>query len=267
MTALRGIDVRLRLARLFCVTDARVGSGDLSDFAGAIMGAGVDLVQLRDDRASDREKVAALEVLRTAALRSQGLVSVYADPDLAREFGADLLHLAKGRPDAEKARRYVHRWAKIGRSCYTTKDVDVALADPRIDFLTVGPTFAGLPLFGRPPGLDLVRHAAQAAPPSEKGAKPWFAIGGITLANVAQVTQAGARRVAVGRAISAADDPAAAATAFADHLRAAWGDAMEAFTLDAVAREGTFRPIADERSGSTNPRLILDDSADDNRSD
>ena len=222
------------------------------------MNAGVDLIQLRDDRASDSEKLSALDVLRTAALRPQGLVSVYADPDLAREFGADVLHLPKGRPDSDKARRYVHRWAKLGRSCYTTKDVDAALADDRIDFLTIGPTFGGLPLFGRPPGLDLVRYATDLAPPAQAGSKPWFAMGGITLEVLDDVIAAGARRVAVGRAISAADDPAAAATQFADALRAAWGDEMDTFTLDAVAKEGSFRPIADEGDAADRPKLEPD---------
>ncbi|MFT3862112.1 thiamine phosphate synthase [Micropruina sp.] len=234
MTALRGIDVRLRLARLLCVTDARRTTGDLSAFAAGVMGAGVDVVQLRDERASDSDKLSALDVLRTAALRRQGLVSVYADPELAREFGADVLHLPKGRPDAAKARRYVHRWAKLGRSCYTVADVDAALADDDIDYLSVGPAFGGLPLFGRPPGLDLVRHAARAAPPHAAGAKPWFAIGGITLDTLDQVLEAGARRVAVGRAISAADDPEAAAGSFGDRLRAAWGDGMDDFVIDVL---------------------------------
>ena len=101
MTALRGIDVRLRLARLCCVTDGRRVTGDLGGFAAAVMGAGVDLVELRDDRASDTEKLSALDVLRTAALRSQGLVSVYADPELAREFGAT--HVVAERDEAGAA--------------------------------------------------------------------------------------------------------------------------------------------------------------------
>lgn len=244
VTALRGIDVRLRLTRLGCITDARRRSGDLGEFAAGVLGAGVELIQLRDERATDAEKLSALDVLRTAALRPQGLVSVYADLDLAREFGADVLHLPKGRPDSERARRSLHRWAKLGRSCYTEKDVDAALADDRVDFFTVGPTFGGLPLFGRPPGLDLVRYAASVADPAAAGAKPWFAIRGITLDNLDEVLSAGARRVMVGRAISAADDPAAAATAFGDRLRASWGELMESFTLDALAHEGRFRSAA-----------------------
>ena len=36
MTFLRGLDERLRTARLFCVTDARLGTGDLPGFAAAV---------------------------------------------------------------------------------------------------------------------------------------------------------------------------------------------------------------------------------------
>ena len=45
------------------------------------------------------------------------------------------------------------------------------------------------------------------------GVVPWFAIGGIDLGNVEQVVEAGARRIVVVRAITEAEDPAAAAAA------------------------------------------------------
>jgi thiamine-phosphate pyrophosphorylase len=54
-------------------------------------------------------------------------------------------------------------------------------------------------------GLAYVREAAAACP------IPFFAIGGIDAANLDAVRQAGARRVAVVRAIGAAADPRAAA--------------------------------------------------------
>jgi thiamine-phosphate pyrophosphorylase len=41
--------------------------------------------------------------------------------------------------------------------------------------------------------------------------KPWFAIGGIDAQRLPEVLEAGARRIVVVRAITAADDPAAAA--------------------------------------------------------
>ena len=232
----------MRLARLFCVTDARLARGDLPDVAEGLSRAGVDLLQLRDDKASDAEKLTALEQLRAAA-QPNGLVSVYADYHLAQEFGADVLHLPKGRPTAAKARGYVSEWAQLGRSCYSADEIDAALVDDGIAFLTVGPMVGRIPWRGAQPGLDLVRHAAKVAPPARPGSKPWFAIGGITLDNLDQVLDAGARRVAVGRAIVDADDPAAAAGRFSDRLRAAWGDEFESFTLGALS-SGGFRSVA-----------------------
>ncbi len=229
--------MRLRLARLFCVTDARLATSDLAGFAAGVLDAGVGLIQLRDDSASDAEKLAALDVLRRAD-RGRGLVSVYADPALAREAGADVLQWPTGGQDVARARSGLSRWARVGRSCYTAADVDAALAENGIDFLTVGPVHNRLPWTPGLPGLDLVRHAARVAPPADPAAKPWFAIGGITLENLGEVLDAGARRVAVGRAITDADDPARAARALADRLRAAWGDEFEAYTFAALAREG-----------------------------
>ena len=51
--------------------------------------------------------------------------------------------------------------------------------------------------------------------------KPWFAIGGIDLGRLDQVIEAGAERVVVVRAITEADDPAAAAGEFSRRLRGA----------------------------------------------
>ncbi len=55
---------------------------------------------------------------------------------------------------------------------------------------------------GRPPvGLKLVRYAAASC------TLPFFAIGGIDTTNIAAVRDAGARRVAVVRALTQAPDP------------------------------------------------------------
>jgi thiamine-phosphate pyrophosphorylase len=65
----------------------------------------------------------------------------------------------------------------------------------------------------------LLRHVAAHSRGDER---PWFAIGGIeTLARLDEVIAAGARRVVVVRALTGAEDPGAAAAAFAARLRAA----------------------------------------------
>jgi thiamine-phosphate pyrophosphorylase len=54
-------------------------------------------------------------------------------------------------------------------------------------------------------GPELLGYAA------EKLSLPWFAIGGINSSNLADVLNAGARRIVVVRAITEAPDPSAAA--------------------------------------------------------
>ncbi|KKB99562.1 thiamine phosphate synthase, partial [Mycobacterium nebraskense] len=53
------------------------------------------------------------------------------------------------------------------------------------------------------------------------GEKPWFAIGGIDEQRLPEVLAAGARRIVVVRAITAAEDPRAAAQRLRSALAAA----------------------------------------------
>ena len=69
------------------------------------------------------------------------------------------------------------------------------------------------PRMRRATGTGLLGHVAQQAP-----ARPWFAIGGISLDRLDDVLAAGATCVVVVRAITEADDPAAATRAFTSRL-------------------------------------------------
>ncbi|MCK2144017.1 thiamine phosphate synthase, partial [Streptomyces sp. WAC00276] len=89
-------------------------------------------------------------------------------------------------------------------------------AQPGVDYFCTGPCWPTPTKPGRhAPGLDLVRYAATLTTD-----RPWFAIGGIDAGNLDAVTEAGARRVVVVRALTEADDPKAAAADFARRLRA-----------------------------------------------
>lgn len=207
----------VRDALLYLCTDARRERGDLAEFADAALAGGVDIIQLRDKGSAGerdfgpleaRAELAALEVLAEAARRHDALIAVNDRADVARAAGADVLHLGQDDLPLPVAREIFT--GVVGRSTHDIDQVHVAIAGDAPDgpdYFCVGPCWPTPTKPGRPaPGLELIRATAALAP-----AKPWFAIGGIDAARLPEVIEAGARRAVVVRAITAADDPEAAA--------------------------------------------------------
>jgi len=199
---------RLARARLYLCTGLRP---DLADFADAALAGGVDVLQLRekgpDGPLEARAELAALDVLAEVCARHDALLAVNDRADIALAAGADVLHLGQDDLAVPWARRVVGDDVVIGRSSHNADETAAAAAEPGVDYFCVGPCWPTPTKPGRPaPGLDLVQTVARRAPP-----RPWFAIGGIDETRLADVLAAGARRVVVVRAITEADDPAAAA--------------------------------------------------------
>ena len=197
---------RLAAARLYFVTDAP------AVVPGALAG-GADLVQLRLKDAGDEEVVAAGRAL-AALCHEHGVLFVLNDrPDLAVAAGADGVHVGQGDEPLDVARATVGAEALVGISTHTPAQVDAADGSDA-DYYAVGPVWETPTKAGRPAaGLELVRHAAR-----RPRRKPWFAIGGIDAERAAQVTEAGARRIVVVRAIQEAPDPRSAAIALREAL-------------------------------------------------
>jgi thiamine-phosphate pyrophosphorylase len=205
---------RLAAARLYLCTDARERQGDLPAFLDAVLGAGVNVVQLRQKGLEAAQELAFLEVFREKAARHGALFAVNDRADLAYAVGADILHLGQDDLPVAVARAIVGPGPLIGRSSHAEPETAAAASAPGVDYFCTGPVWPTPTKPGRPaPGLPLVRYAAAL-----DARRPWFAIGGITLGNLDQVLEAGARRVVVVRALTDAPDPAAAATAFAARL-------------------------------------------------
>src|ERR1700733_13889007 len=211
-------DVRARLAqaRLYLCTDARRSRGDLVPFLDAVLGAGVDIIQLREKDLEAGEELRLLEVFAGACRRHGRLLAVNDRADVALAAGADVLHLGQDDLPVPVARTILGPGPVIGMSSHSPAPADAAAAEPGGDYFCAGPGGTTPTKPGRPaPGPGLLGHVAQQAP-----ARPWFAIGGISLGRLEEVLAAGATRVVVVRAITEADDPAAAARSFGRRLRA-----------------------------------------------
>ena len=206
---------RLAAARLYLCTDARRERGDLAQFADAVLAGGVDIIQLRDKGSAGeqrfgpletRAELAACEILADAARRHGALFAVNDRADIARAASADVLHLGQSDLPLGVAREIVGPARLLGLSTHDSAQV-AAAAVSEADYFCVGPCWPTPTKPGRAaPGLQLVRAAAAL-----ESDKPWFAIGGIDAQRLPDVLQAGARRIVVVRAITAAEDPRAAA--------------------------------------------------------
>ena len=201
---------RLAASRLYVCTPIRP---DLGEFADAVLGAGVDLLQLRDKQAEAGPLLQAAAVLRAAADRHGALFAVNDRADVALAAGADVLHLGQDDLPLTWARRILGDDVLLGRSTHDPDQAARAAAEPW-DYLVAGPVWATATKPGRPAtGTALLEAVAALDPP-----QPWFAIGGIDAGNLDQVTAAGATRVVVVRAITTAPDPAAATRTLRERL-------------------------------------------------
>ena len=201
---------RLQTARLYLICDLAPGGRPLADVLAAALAGGVDIVQLRDKAASPDGLLAGGATARELCDDAGALLIVNDHPDLAAVAGADGCHVGQDDMDAAAARERAGEGALIGQSTHFPDEVDGATD---ADYIGVGPVWATPTKPGRHPvGVELVRFAAFHAP------VPFFAIGGIDAGNVDEVIAAGARRIAVVRAITEADDPGAAAAALRARL-------------------------------------------------
>ena len=113
-------DLRARLAdaRLYLCTDGRRERGDLAPFLDAVLGNGVDIVQLREKGLEAGEELALLEVFAAACQRHGALLAVNDRADVAVAAGADVLHLGQDDLPVPVARRILGPWPVIGRSSH-----------------------------------------------------------------------------------------------------------------------------------------------------
>jgi thiamine-phosphate pyrophosphorylase len=196
---------RLAATRLYLVCDSTPGERELSKLLPAAIAGGVDIVQLRDKYLDDEQLLAAAHSARELCERHGALFVVNDRPHIAREVGADGVHVGQDDMPVAEVREMVGPDMLIGLSTHAPAEIDAVDAG-LVDYIGVGPIHATPTKPGRPPvRLELVRYAAAHA------SVPFFAIGGIDADNAGEAIDAGARRLCVLRAIASAGDPERAA--------------------------------------------------------
>lgn len=197
----------LSAAQLYVLIDGGSSEAAFSAEVEMLAESGVDILQLRDRQLDDRTLFQRAKLGAKIANDAGALFIVNDRADIAVAANADGVHLGQDELPATEARKIVGGERLIGVS---THDIDQVADATRsgADYIGCGPVFAGsTKVFDQYVGTGFLKevHDTTSTQPI-----PAFAIGGITLDNLAEVLAAGFHRIAMTGAIRDAADKSAA---------------------------------------------------------
>jgi thiamine-phosphate pyrophosphorylase len=198
---------RLREARLYGILDmGYVSAADAESVTRDLLKGGVDLLQLRAKGWSESEILELGKRIRPLCKVAEVPFIINDFQALAIELDADGLHLGQDDGDYSQARKSIGEEMILGRSTHSPEQAQRALSEG-FDYIGFGPLFPTPTKAGRPGiGMQDVKTVE-----AEVGLHiPVFCIGGIRRENLAEVIDAGARRVVIVSDLLAAVDVASA---------------------------------------------------------
>jgi len=199
---------RLAEAKLYVLIDGCSTPQSFEQTAQTLVAAGVNVLQLRDKKLSDRSLLERARLLREITKGASTLLIINDRPDLALLADVDGVHVGQDELSVKDARRVVGPDRLVGVSTHSLDQARLAVLDGA-DYLGVGPTFPSpTKQFDEYPGLPLLREVA------DEIRLPAFAIGGVTPENLPQVLATGFYRVAIGSAVVDDADPVVAVAEF-----------------------------------------------------
>jgi thiamine-phosphate pyrophosphorylase len=197
---------KLSRMRLYLITGDRGDELETARIVEAALDGGATIIQLRKKSMPMVEQYRLAMALRTLTLAHEALLIINDHADLAIAADADGVHLGQDDlpPDAVRALPGFEG-RLIGRSTHSLGQAQVAVNEGA-DYIAVGPIYPTPTKEGRPAvGTALVSRVAGIVD------RPVVAVGGIDHDNASAVVEAGARAIAVVRAVYDAVDPAEAA--------------------------------------------------------
>jgi thiamine-phosphate pyrophosphorylase len=204
--------------QLCVLVDGREDEAKFSALVKSLFAAGVLMIQVRDKTLLVPKLVARVRMALAIAHRHadeggpRPLVIVNDRADVAAAVNADGVHAGADDLSTPLVRRVIGPQALSGRTAHSLAEAEAAVLEGA-DYLGVGPCFpTTTKQFGAFADQEFLRGVAGSI------SLPTFAIGGVTLERLPELTALGIRRVAVASAITQAPDPAAAARGFIEHL-------------------------------------------------
>ena len=189
---------RLSESHLYLVTSP---VDNIYEVVESALQGGLKLVQYRHKDENDLVRYEQAKRLKQLCHQYNALFIVNDRIDLALAVDADGVHLGQTDLPIAIARQLLGKDKIIGKSTTNPQEMQDAI-ESKADYIGVGPVYETPTKAGKKAaGLDYVRYAR------ENASIPWFAIGGIEEDNIQDVINAGAKNVAVVRAIMVADNP------------------------------------------------------------
>ncbi len=196
----------LERMRLYVITGDQGDTVETARIVEAALDGGASVIQLRKKSMPMREQYRLALALRTLTSEHEALLIINDHADLAIAADADGVHLGQDDlpPDVVRALPGFEG-RLIGRSTHSLEQARAAI-DEGADYIAVGPVYPTPTKQGRPAvGTGLVARVGEIAD------RPFVAVGGIDHDNAPAVVEAGARAIAVVRAVYDAIDPAESA--------------------------------------------------------
>jgi thiamine-phosphate pyrophosphorylase len=200
--------------RLYVISDRRQTAGrPLVAALQAAAHAGVKAIQLREKDLAPRQLYALAQEVKGVLDPCGTQLFINDRSDVACAVRAAGVHLPATGLSPVAARCSLKPGALIGVSTHTSAEARFA-EEFGADFITFGPVFPtpSKEPYGPPPGIEGLRAVCTAV------RLPVFALGGVTPERVGDCLAAGAWGVAAISAVLAAEDIAAAVSAFKDAL-------------------------------------------------
>jgi thiamine-phosphate pyrophosphorylase len=210
---------KFKSVRLYVIISNTLPAEVLSLTRQCIAG-GADCIQLRA-KAVDDDKLFALALEFVKICKDAGVLSIINDRvDIAVAAGADGVHLGQDDIPIEQARKLQLAPLIIGKSTHSIQQLRAACKELPT-YVSLGPVFStSTKPTAEPVGLDYVKQATEILGQTGIG---HVAIGGITLDNVEEVLNAGARTIAICSAVTEAADPKDACRALKEKITALLG--------------------------------------------
>ena len=191
----------LRKSCLYVIIDKQVsGESSLRYAAGVISRSGAEIIQYRDKYSSRKAVLSEALSLKKLLSKSKTIFIINDYPDIAAIVNSDGVHLGQADLPVESVRRFLGQDKIIGLSCHNIKQA-IEAQDRGVDYIGIGPIFStSTKPAAKAIGLDLIKQC------QKKIHIPFFAIGGITAANINQILSCGAKRAALCQAICKSRD-------------------------------------------------------------